>query len=283
MGEAKRRRTHFLKFAKVHPHCAYCGGPTETIDHCPPRAMFQGRIAPEELEFPACDACNQGTKKSDALVALMGRLDPFFASGDKDGRGAALVRTVHQFYPTLLEQMMPATSSEARRLNRSLGVTPTPGFTQKEAGVMRVPEQMHEKVGHFALKFGKAIFYRHAESVFPSAGAIAFHWFTNAELARHGHYPVFAALSELVGQSPNVKNAGRNLRDQFEYKVTVSSGKELFIVQAVFGKGFGLVVMGNIVAANLTAFLDDARAASGSALFTVLQPSVATSSSVAAG
>lgn len=54
MGAATQHRQAFLK---PHSICAFCGGKNAatTIEHCPPRAMFEYRSLPEGFEFPSCD------------------------------------------------------------------------------------------------------------------------------------------------------------------------------------------------------------------------------------
>jgi hypothetical protein len=69
MGAATRHRQAFLR---NHKTCAFCGGgaPSSTIEHCPPRSMFQHRQWPEGFEFPACQACNKGSSDHDLVIAM---------------------------------------------------------------------------------------------------------------------------------------------------------------------------------------------------------------------
>jgi hypothetical protein len=59
-------------FFSAHPVCIFCGGGEKatTIEHCPPRAMFQFRDWPEGFEFPACESCNHGTADHDLIISL---------------------------------------------------------------------------------------------------------------------------------------------------------------------------------------------------------------------
>lgn len=40
----------------------------------PPLWMFEGRSRPSGLEFPACKACNQGTKTADLVAGFVARM-----------------------------------------------------------------------------------------------------------------------------------------------------------------------------------------------------------------
>jgi hypothetical protein len=60
MGMAKNLREEF--FTK-NPWCIFCGGTVAatTVEHCPPRAMFDNKEWPEGYAFPACASCNGGS------------------------------------------------------------------------------------------------------------------------------------------------------------------------------------------------------------------------------
>jgi hypothetical protein len=95
MGSARRHRKAFLL---AHRVCAFCGGvtPSTTVEHCPPRAMFQNRQWPEGFEFPACDRCNCGTSDDDLLIAMLARVDPLENRGDRDGTLPGLMALAHK-------------------------------------------------------------------------------------------------------------------------------------------------------------------------------------------
>lgn len=63
--------------ASIALRCYFCGNAANTIDHVPPRACFPTGYAPEGFEFPACDPCNQGTKKQDQIFGLYSMLLDF--------------------------------------------------------------------------------------------------------------------------------------------------------------------------------------------------------------
>lgn len=258
MGTAKKRRQAFLQ---AHPRCAFCGGKNgaTTIEHCPPRAMFQHRQWPEGFEFPACAACNQETGNHDLLVSMLARMDPFEETGNTDGKLEGLMKMANRQYPGLLSKMMPS-PNEARRNNRELGLRPEPGQTHQNTGAVKVTDEIHNAVCVVALKLAKGIFYRETGMIFPDEGCLLLNWFTNADLLRSGKYVVFDLLKELAGDAPQLQRSGKYLNNQFEYKLSLSSEREVLVIQARFRNAFGLVVFGSTLPDRLEAIVARLRA-----------------------
>jgi hypothetical protein len=76
MGEARRKRTLLDQLLAEQPYCIYCGGRTlgDSVDHMPPRTIFDLRYRPKGLEFLACTACNAGGKKAEQIAGFLSRL-----------------------------------------------------------------------------------------------------------------------------------------------------------------------------------------------------------------
>jgi hypothetical protein len=257
MGAAARHRQAFLK---SHPRCAFCGGKASatTIEHCPPRAMFQFRLWPEGFEFPSCESCNLGTNDQDLLVATLARMDPFELKGDLDGKHFGLMKAVNRQFPGLFEKMMPS-ASEARRQNRELGLRPEPGQTHQETGSVKVPEEMHNAVCVLARKLSKGVYYRESGRPFPDDGCLLLNWFTNADLVRTGKFIVFDLLKEFGGTAPPLQRGNTYLNNQFEYKLSLTPEKDIFVLQAKFGNSFGLVVFGSMLPGKLESIVTRIR------------------------
>ena len=116
------------------------------------------------------------------------------------------------------------------------------------------------------------MFYRETASPFPDKGCLLLNWFTNADLIRSGKYVVFDLLKELTGTAPPLQRSGTYLNDQFEYKLSLSPGKEIFVLQARFGNSFGLAVFGSTTPGLLEASIQRLREQSANAgPFAVLQ------------
>lgn len=244
MGQSRIRKEAFFS---SHPTCAFCGGmqAAETIEHCPPRALFQHRAWPEGYEFPSCISCNAGSSNDDLVVAFLARMDPFEDLGNQDGKLPGLIKQFQRQFPELIQQMMPS-PTEARKINRSIGVSPEPGQTHQDAGSIKVPPAIDLAVKRFSGKLSKAIYYKATGKPFPLVGEIAAHWFTNADLLQHGFFPAFRALQEIGGIMPDHVRSSRLLNDQFGLKWSLSDDSAVFVLQAMFGKAFGIVTFGSI-------------------------------------
>jgi hypothetical protein len=233
--------------------------------------MFQKRQWPEGFEFPACKICNQSSDNQDLIIAMLARFDPTGRQSDDDGKLAGLMKAVNLQFPSLFNQMMPS-AVEARQRNRELGITPPHGGTHQEAGAVKIPAQIHEAVCVFARKLGKAIFYKESGNIFPDAGCILLNWFTNADFLRDGKYATFESLQELGGNVPTLKRSSQFLNSQFQYKLSISDKKDVFVLQALFGKAFGLVLFGSSQTGLLEASVLRLRKQTGRpGPFTVLQ------------
>jgi len=239
------RRKHKDEFKLKHPVCIFCGGlnPMTSIEHCPPRAMFQHRQWPEGFEFPACDACNLGSADDDLIVALLARINPFDGSGGADGRFCKLASSIRQKHPGMIARMYP-TPGQARRLNRSLGLTVTKGKTQQESGVANILPEMHRAVEVFAAKLAKAIYYKETGKVFPHDGELLMKWSGNSHLVTQGRYLLLDSLGDLPGSVPELRRGRTVLNNQFSYALNMADGGELFAIRATFGAGFALLIFG---------------------------------------
>lgn len=242
MGSAARHKRNFVS---KHPFCIFCGGHknASSIEHCPPRSMFQRREWPEGFEFPACDNCNQGTSDHDLLIAFLARMDPINERGNLDGRLEGIMYMVNKQFPNLYNQMR-LTASEARRKNKELGIKPFEGLTHQEMGLINIPNALHESVCILASKLAKALYYKETSNIFPKEGGLMMNWFTNVELVKNGNYPMFDLLNHIGGNAPLLFRAKNLLNDQFSYKLTLSPNNEIIVLQALFGNSFGFVVFG---------------------------------------
>lgn len=163
MGSATRHRKAFLV---VNPVCAFCGGgtPSTTIEHCPPRVMFQHRQWPEGFEFPSCEACNRESTNDDLLIGMLARMDPFENKGNLDGKGPGIMAAVRQQYPRIFGKMMA-------------GLHP-------RLPLVNVTEEMHAAVSVLARKLAKGIYWREVNAFFPNDGCLMMTWYTNANVVQ---------------------------------------------------------------------------------------------------
>lgn len=274
VGMSRIRKQQFFR---EHPFCIFCGGEkmATSIEHCPPRAMFDDRSAPEGFEFSACSDCNLGTSNQDLLISWMARIDYTENSMVGDQRTERLLKAVNLQFPGLIRRMLPS-ASEARRTNRLLGIRPPPGRTHLETGVVNITSEMVRAVEVFTRKLSKCVYFTHSRQVFPVGGCILLAWFTNVEFVKKSGFVPFSVLQNVAGVSPLMVRNKRILNDQFSYKYSSSDDGNIFALQAMFGNSFGVMIFGCVISGHLEKTLERTlgEGALQSGPFTVLQSPV---------
>lgn len=257
MGMATKKKK---KFYATHPLCIFCGGtrPIQTIEHCPPRALFQNREWPEGFEFASCDECNHGSSDEDLLIAMLARTG--WTSPD-DGTSKGIIAKADQRYPGIVRRMIRS-PLEARQENRRLGITPPPGQTHQQQ-LVTLPPEYHAAMIVFARKLAKGIYYLETGIIFPNDGALLLHWFTNAVLIDNDRYPAFELMKDLGGKVPPVMRGNRFLNDQFAYRTNVSPELDIFTVEATFTSAFGLMIFGSRNPGQMEAIVENLQATTG--------------------
>lgn len=236
MGEAKRKK---LKLENGNFQCIFCGGlkPATTIDHVPPKIIFSNRAWPEGFEFPACEACNNGTSDNDVVVGLMARM----ARDDENIVG--LLKNIRSQRPDFIHKMLDISNVEARKAAKRFNLEKPAGMTYKELGVVNVTDAMDDSVRILASKLTKAVYYKLTNQIFPSNGGLLFNWFTNAQRYEYGKIYVLDGLSQFNYSSEVLKRNSKCLRDQFDYRYSLSDEGTIHLLQVVFGAAFGFVTI----------------------------------------
>ena len=254
MGMSKIRRQQFFL---ANPNCVFCGGNTlaSTIEHCPPKSMFDNKEWPEGFEFPSCSACNHGTSDHDLIIAWMARVDFTDQSSEIDQRTEGLLKLVNHQHPKMIKKMLPS-STEARRTNRLLGITPLPGKTHTETGVINITNEMTNAIHTFAKKLTKGIYFLNSQKIFPEDGCLMLGWFTNVEFVKASGFIPFELIKDVSGSIPPILRNGKSLDNRFSYKFSISEKSDLFVLQAMFGNSFGLVIFGATLAGQLESIIE---------------------------
>lgn len=117
MGEAKLKQYNRQKFLLHHKRCCYCGAPSTTTDHCPPRSFFLGRKWPEGYEFPACNSCNQQARLDEQLLGVLTRVSvrEDEATGLARQEWQKLVEGVRNNQPEVVEEWLSLSRNDIRR------------------------------------------------------------------------------------------------------------------------------------------------------------------------
>lgn len=233
MGAGTRHRKAFLAANTV---CIFCGGGKQStsIEHCPPRAMFQNRSWPEGFEFASCHECNGGLSDHDAIIAVLGRIDPLNGKVDGDGQLVGLVKNLNRQYPGMLERMF----ANERPTEQVM-----PDGSRRQMVAVNIPDEVHGAVWTLAGKLTKAVFHMETGEVFPAQGCIAGLWASNADWADGNAYRGFGPLQDFLGPEPQVRRARTMLNDQFSYRFAVAPAPRFVVLQVAIGGAFALATV----------------------------------------
>ncbi|CAN4271865.1 hypothetical protein MCERHM31_00980 [Methylophilaceae bacterium] len=236
MGEARR---HKMEFQSGKYLCIFCGGLNQafTEDHVPPRVLFLKKEWPEGFVFPACEKCNSKSSDNDLIVGVMAKM----TNDREDVRG--LLMNLRKQKPTFIDEMIRMSASEARKSVKKFKLLKPQGMTYREVGVVNVNEAMREAVINLARKLSKAIFYKKTGNIFPLDGGILLNWFTNTQLFEHGGILVLQGLSHFNYQTEEITRNTKSLRDQFDYRYSLSEEGTIHLIQVTFGNSFGFVTL----------------------------------------
>ncbi|WP_166303869.1 hypothetical protein [Bradyrhizobium sp. 2S1] len=238
MGQKKIRKARFLA---LHPRCCFCGGNERTadIDHQPARALFNGRVGPEDFEFPACAACNQSSRHHENAMAVLVRL--------RDTRDDLEVyqedlrkyfTSMGNNFPSLVR---PMTSNEKRSFLKDEGVQRPPGYVLSDLKMVTGSDFAIDAIENVFRKLLVALHYKHSGRIAAAGAAVTLVWFTNAYADRAKEIEQF--ISALNGRGI-VKRGNQDLSDQFIFKYGVDHAEEFSAFAFAFRNS--LIAMGSV-------------------------------------
>ncbi|MEO9228888.1 MAG: hypothetical protein ABI216_08085 [Devosia sp.] len=226
MGEAKRKeqtRRNLLDGAA----CIYCGEPATTIEHMPPRAMFDGKYRPKGMEFPACYECNNGTSTADLVAAFVARLD--MSTPEEKWHSAEYkqrLRAIRNRAPAVVDEIVgPCRSRET--LIRSSG-----GVLQKAVEVHANGPHLQSYLTVFAAKMAMALYAEHVGAPLPKSGGVEVWFYLNAGLSNDAA----TKLQTILPGYGTLTQGTFTVPEQFAYKFN-SDGKGLLAALMSFHRG----------------------------------------------
>jgi hypothetical protein len=228
-----KRRAHAALLQR-QPWCIYCGGtaPATTIDHMPPRMMFRGKDRPKGLEFPSCEACNVGTRLSDLVASLLGRIYPDSEDAVHRSEVRRLMDAVGANVPGVLSEMyLP---KGRRKLARSRLGMPV-GEVLRADGPLLTKHMLA-----FAAKLGLALHFEATGRCIPRSGRVRPAWFSNAQAFR-GDIP--PSLTAHLPPSRTLRQGRKHVGDQFRYSWLVSDVGFEGVFYASFRESFAVAAL----------------------------------------
>jgi hypothetical protein len=263
MGMEKKRRD---KFYAAHPLCIFCGGtkPIETVEHCPPRALFQNNKFPEGFIFPACKVCNNGSSDQDLLIAMVAKSgwSPLNNTSD-DNTVFGLIARSDKRNPDLIKRIVQSAQSELiPKHENGFALIPEP-YDPHHQIVISLPIEFDHAMDVFARKLAKGIYYKETKTIFPNDGGLVMQYFTNAEWKTPDEDSVFAIMQAAGGDAPSVVNGNIDLSDQFWYQKAFAPQIGMFVIRANFTATFRLEIFGSSIPGQLEAIVARLEAARG--------------------
>ncbi len=231
------------EFLELNPLCCFCGGavPATTRDHVPPRIAFHNKEWPEGFEFPACEACNGGTKLLDQEFALLCAYGGF--------EGPVSPSRMKQFTKTFTGVLnnnpslaigLRMTSNQKRHAMKRLGRSLPLGSTYNEQPIIKLPPKAELAHEVLAFKLGCALHYRHFKKALPQTGKVANAMNTNFSVITEGISEDFLKVTTLA---PPPMRGKKNLRGQFEYRFTPPNDMGVGVYICKFGDSFQLNIL----------------------------------------
>ncbi len=236
-GSKMSRKRRYIDVA--HPFCCFCGGttPATTLDHVPSKSCFPDGLCPEGFEFPACKACNHGTKRDDQIFGSYVMLLDFDRSSLDQNFARKLIRLrdgIANNYPEALPD-----ASTAHLICKIGGVdTPRP-----IAVAVRTRVAFRDAALRMGRKLAHALYYRELGKPLSKQHRLATGLYQAQDSRAAALTQFFANLlpDQTIASRANVRNYGQ----RFAYKSGVKDEGEFFVYAAQFGKG--LIVWGIVL------------------------------------
>lgn len=218
-----------------HPFCIFCGGnvPATTEDHQPARAFFDRKEWPEGYAFPACEPCNQSSKRDEQILALIVRFDSERA--DDPQRRADFVKYVRAMRNNFPDLLMILSANQKRQFFKSERLKLPKGTALADLHIAGLDARDSERAFETVLrKIMRALHWKHTGKVAPADDRLLLaSWYTSAYLHVLHSSGDFDLFSQLPARPALVRN-GRDLSDQFAYRYGVSETQDASVYMLMF-------------------------------------------------
>ncbi len=247
----KKKLGKTKRFLLAHPYCCFCGGsePSTTIDHIPPKACFPDGYWPEDFEFPACEVCNQGSKRDDQLTGFYTQLLDFNESNRTPHDAAKMTKlrdAILRNYPDAL----PDTSRSLPINQVGAIITPSPVAisVQRPAAFAQTMETLQRKLTH-------ALYYREVGKPLTKSHA----YLSEHYQIQGSDHTLTKFLGELLpDETIGTRIDRKDYGERFGYKSGYKDKDDFFMYGAQFGKGlivWGIVLGPGMSVNDLAAYL----------------------------
>lgn len=207
-GTSKRR------LLSRNPKCIYCGGGTasSTWDHMPNKGMFP-KDRPAGLEFPSCNACNQGSKWFEDVASFVGsiQLPPH---DDEQANEHFKIKLNHllRVHPDIYEELQPT----FRQMKQVRKLEPEGGTARAALNLQGPAVSLALKL--YGAKLGLALHWAETKEILPKDKRVGVFLYSN-EVHYDGGVP-----QHLFEMLPNQKMLKQGVKSS-AYPFLYSSGK----------------------------------------------------------
>jgi hypothetical protein len=210
MGEAKHRSRTREAIVAGEMRCIYCPGPAETLEHMPPMSMFRSRQRPSGMEYGACKVCNSRTRGSDAVAALVARLDADNGLGSWQLAEILKLRSAVDVHaPGVLDEL-----SRPGKSRHEWGRRARSDLLQKVVRVRADGPRIKAHLAVFGAKLAMALYREHVGAVLPLDGAVWSQFTLNAGMTQEN---LNARVERLPIQS-TLRQGSKSVGEQFAYR-----------------------------------------------------------------
>jgi hypothetical protein len=196
--------------------------------------MFNASHRPKGMEFPACQECNDSSRKAELVAGMMSRIFPDPPPGMLEDEQVRLMRSVNTNIPGLIQEMVPS-AIQLSKFHSQKHRLPFNAAGALNAGGPILNKLMMA----FGAKLGIALHYQSLGHALPLNGAVFVRWYSNYD-AVTDELP--DDLIRLMGPSASLSQGRWTVEDQFQFGRATTDEGTMAAHFASFRQSFGIVM-----------------------------------------
>jgi len=228
MGAARQQRDYKSKLIAQWPDCVFCAGknPTTTVDHVPPKQMFDLKHRPKGMECPACRDCNNRLGPIEMVAALLRRFPKVPTSEAHQREIEKLFIAAKNNFPGLLQKLFEPQVDHSRL-----------DLPSHLDSISLDSPQLHYIMRMFGAKLAMGLHWLQTQRIVPTEGQVFVSWFSN--------YDAYAKrlpehIFKYLGKEVSLSQGAFTVRDQFTYQFGLLPSKDAGIYWARFEPSFAI-------------------------------------------
>jgi hypothetical protein len=226
--------TYTQTFLLEHPICCFCGGGVQatTRDHVPAKIIFDGKHRPKGIEVPACERCQQYSKKHELVAAMVARIFPNSSGSLQRKEFKKVIQRAFKAVPGLLTELGASPEQMAR-------ITDLRRRQPDAAGVLNMGGPlMNESLDVFGIKMSCALHYEKTRRIVPIGVPISIRVYSNVD-ALDGNIP--GEVIRLMGRPDTLRQGNWSVSNQFAYAYATAAGGKYAAYFATFRQSFAVL------------------------------------------